>query len=302
MATPLTGQPIPQPDNTPKTQQPDPEYAQWGKLNKSLLAKIYTVDKFGVKNGDYTVVCAITEGTFEVGSEYSSPFDANPDQRLPTLMGMIQSGEFVSAVGNVAANLADTKVGIAVRSTVESAGNVLNTVTGGASGSVFGAIGDSFSGSGDALKKLEGKTNLTKINSVQIFTNTKPIELSVTLYFRAWRDAKKEVEEPCSMLERWALPVSLSQQSIAESLSASAASTAPKGESILGGLFPSVVPPFVALQYAGKTFLPFTIRSVSRPLVTERDSNMNALAAVVTCQLSSRTAWDANDIKTLYGY
>lgn len=273
---PLTGQPK-QPDNAPKANIELPEYAQWGKINHDLLAQIYVVDKEGnSKKGGYRVVCAITEGTFEVGSEYSSPFDANPDQRLPTLMGMIQSGEFVSAVGTVAANAASGD------------GIIAGAVSGIVSVAKAAGIGEI----GQAIQQLEGKTNLTKVNSTQIFVNTKPIDINVTLYFRAWRDAKKEVEEPVSYLEQWAVPISLSTTGTAVNISE-------KG--ILGGLFPSEAPPFVALQYAKKTFLPFTLRNVSKPLVVERDSQMNALAYVVTAQLSSRTAWDASDIRKLYG-
>lgn len=275
--------PIEQPVNAPKAKIKLPEYAQWGKINPDLLAQIYVVDKEGnSKKGGYRVVCAITEGTFEVGSEYSSPFDANPDQRLPTLMGMIQSGEFVSAVGTVAANAASSE-----------GGSLAGTIAAGAvSGIVSVAKAAGIGDVGQAIQQLEGKTNLTKVNSTQIFVNTKPIEISVTLYFRAWRDAKKEVEEPVSYLEQWALPISLSTTGTAVNISE-------KG--ILGGLFPSDAPPFVALQYAKKTFLPFTLRNVSKPLVVERDSQMNALAYVVTTQLSSRTAWDASDIRKLYG-
>lgn len=275
--------PIEQPVNAPKANIALPEYAQWGKINPDLLAQIYVIDKNGKseKNG-YRVVCAITEGTFEVGSEYSSPFDANPDQRLPTLMGMIQSGEFVSAVGTVAANAASSEGGSLAGSIVAGA------VSGIVSVAKAAGIGDV----GQAIQQLEGKTNLTKVNSTQIFVNTKPIDINVTLYFRAWRDAKKEVEEPVSYLEQWALPISLSTTGTAVNISE-------KG--ILGGLFPSEAPPFVALQYAKKTFLPFTLRNVSRPLVVERDSQMNALAYVITAQLSSRTAWDASDIRKLYG-
>lgn len=275
--------PIEQPVNAPKAKIELSEYAQWGKINPDLLAQIYVVDKEGnSKKGGYRVVCAITEGTFEVGSDYSSPFDANPDQRLPTLMGMIQSGEFVSAVGTVAANAASSDGGSLAGAIVAGAANGIISVAKAA------GIGDL----GQAIQQLEGKTNLTKVNSTQIFVNTKPIEISVTLYFRAWRNAKKEVEEPVSYLEQWALPISLSTTGTAVNISE-------KG--ILGGLFPSDAPPFVALQYAKKTFLPFTLRNVSRPLVVERDSQMNALAYVVTAQLSSRTAWDASDIRKLYG-
>jgi hypothetical protein len=284
---PITGQPPTQPDNAPKAKQAIAEYAQWGKINPKLLANIYTVDKHGNRLGNYTVTCAITEGTFEVGSEYSSPFEANPDQRMPTLMGMIQSGEFVSAVGSVAANAAS------------SDGSLLSSaVAAAASGIISVANAAGIQDLGSALQQLEGKTNLTKVNSTQIFVSTKPVEISVTLYFRAWRNAKTEVEEPISWLEQWGLPVSLSTTGTAQNVSKSIS----EGKGALAGLFPSNVPPFVALNYAGKTFLPFTLRNVSKPLVVERDKDMNALACVVTAQLSSRAAWDATDIQKLYGY
>ena len=290
--------PIQQPVNAPQPKLPPPKYDQWGKINPDLLAQIYVVDKNGnSKKGGYRVVCAITEGTFEVGSEYSSPFDANPDQRLPTLMGMIQSGEGVTALGNIMANIGATETGTQIGGVVAGVGAALNVATGGLSGSFFGGVVSKAVNLKNEIQSLEGKTNLTKINSTQIFVNTKPIEISVTLYFRAWRDAKKEVEEPVSYLERWALPRSLWDRSIVESVTGRIA----KGESGLSGLFPSEAPPFVALQYAKKTFLPFTLRNVSKPLVVERDSQMNALAYVVNAQLSSRTAWDASDIRKLYG-
>lgn len=278
------------PDNAPKADIKKAEYSRWGSIHKNLLAQIYTVDKSGKKIGDFIVEAAITEGSFELASQYGSPFDANPDQRMPSLMGMVQSGEFVSAIGNIAnsAKSSDGVIGLA-----SAALSKVGEVTG-------------FSGllekAGNAIQSVEGKTNLTKINSIQIFNSTQAVKLSITLFFRAWEDAKKEVEAPISLLEQWALPAFLEKYGIAQNVAESIAKNDSLIDGVFGGLFPSTVPPFIAINYAGRTYLPFLIESISTPLVTERDSNMNRLAASVTLSIVSRAAWDAGDIRKLYGY
>ena len=114
-----------------------------------------------------------------------------------------------------------------------------------------------------------------------VYVSTEPIRLQLTLFFRAWQNARLEVENPLKQLQQWALPVEL-------------------GESLLtDGLFPSIAPPFIAISHAGNTYLPLLIESMSTPLVTERDRHMNRLAASVTLSLVSRTAWDAKDIRRL---
>lgn len=269
------------PDNAPKAKIKKAEYSRWGDINKNLLAQIYVVDKFGNKQGDFVVEAAITEGNLELASQYSSPFDANPDVRLPTLMGMIQSGEAVSAIGGIASSLTqkDGILGAAINGLAD-----LSNKSG---------LTEGVKKIGSAIQSLEGKTNLTKINSIQIFNSTQPARLSITLFFRAWENAKTEVEAPLSLLEQWALPVYIADKTILEGVAK---------EGILAGLFPSTAPPMIAINYAGRTYLPFLIESISSPLVVERDSDLNRLVATVTLSLVSRAAWDAGDIRKLYGY
>lgn len=282
---------IPQlPDNAPKADIKQADYSRWGKINKNLLAQIYIVDKLGNKQGDYIVEAAITEGGLELASQYSSPFDANPDQRMPTLMGMVQSGEAVSSLGNLA-NSALASNGFF--------GFAANALKKGGEAVGFNTVLKSVS---NAIQSVEGKTNLTKVNSTLIFNSTQGVRLQITLHLRAWEDAEKEVEVPVSMLERWTLPAELSKDGILVNVGNSIKEKGSSIEGVFGGLFPSTVPPFVAINYAGRTYLPFLIESVSSPLVVERDSNLNRLAVTVTLSLVSRAAWDATDIKNLYGY
>ena len=278
------------PDNAPKADIKQADYSRWGKINKNLLAQIYIVDKLGNKQGDYIVEAAITEGGLELASQYSSPFDANPDQRMPTLMGMVQSGEFVSSLGNIA-NSAEASNGI-----VGATANALSKI-----GEITG-FSSVLKSAGNAIQSLEGKTNLTKVNSIQIFNSTQAVRLNITLFLRAWEDAKTEVEAPLSLLEQWSLPAYLSEHGIARNVADSIKKNGSSIEGVFGGLFPSTVPPFVAINYAGRTYLPFLIESISSPLVVERDSNLHRLAATVTLSLVSRAAWDAGDIRKLYGY
>lgn len=278
------------PDNTPIYKAQKADDSRWGGINKNLLAQIYVVDKFGNKKGDYIVEAAITEGSIELASQYSSPFDANPDQRMPTLMGMVQSGEAVSSLGNLAnsALASDGFFGFAA-----------NALKSGSEAVGFDTVLKSV---GNAIQSVEGRTNLTKVNSTLIFNSTQGVRLSLTLHLRAWEDAQKEVEEPISWLERWSLPAKLSKDGILVNVGNSIKEKGAGIEGVFGGLFPSTVPPFIAITHAGRTYLPFLIESISTPLVTERDSNMNRLAVTVTLSVVSRTSWDANDIKTLYGY
>jgi hypothetical protein len=289
------------PDNAPKAKIKKAEYSRWGDINKNLLCQIYIVNKEGEKQGDYVVEAAITEGNLELASQYSSPFSgSNLDQRFPTLMAAIQNGELVSSVGAISSgtgNLLEATGKRIKAATLDSS----NAVVRGASAAVdaFGtvlaapfsfaadllqpSVSDVLTVTGKKVEELAGRSNFTRINSVMIYNSTEAVKLSITLFFRAWEDAKTEVEAPLSLLEQWALPQEM-------------------GNSIIDGIFSTKIPPFIAINYAGRTYLPFLIESVSSPLVVERDSNLNRLAATVTLSLVSRAAWDAGDIRKLYGY
>ena len=57
------------------------------------------------------------------------------------------------------------------------------------------------------LKKFEGKTLMTKAQTVQIFTGLEPIDLSLEIEFIAQRDTFLEVENAVSQLEYWKSPL-----------------------------------------------------------------------------------------------
>ena len=279
----------PQPINAPKAHIKQPVRSRWGEINKDLLAQIYTVDKHGVRTGKMTVECAITEGNFDLVNQYSNPFSgANLDQKFPTLMGAIQSGVGVATLGSLAQLTADVtntaikKVAGSDNKLLARLGQSINSLEAQLNQAVEGSLIDTIiEKTGQKIVSLEGKSNLTKVNSTMVYVSTEPIRLQLTLFFRAWENAKLEVEKPLKQLQQWALPVEL-------------------GESLLtDGLFPSIAPPFIAISHAGNTYLPLLIESMSTPLVTERDRHMNRLAATVTLSLVSRTAWDAKDIRRL---
>lgn len=241
--------------------QPSAQYlnrSNNGKLSDIYQARIRLCDKEGKGIGNEQIVAIAQEGELVVESQYSTPFEnSNPEHRLPTLMGMLQSGDWINTLETVAS-------------------------------SVFGV---SLSGdSQDSLRSLEGRSNLTKTNSTQIFVSSS-VQLSMTLIFSAWESAKTEVEDQVRLLQQWSLPKKLEQGSIVASVA--------EGKS-LESLFPSLVPPFVSIYYGNKRYLPFLIQSVSAPLVVPMDSEGNRMSLQVTINFLSRTAWDAENITNIY--
>lgn len=263
------------PDNTPESEFPTVQTSEWGDLSPHKLAFIRLCDKEGNIGNSSVVEALVTDADMSVASNYQTPFDnINPEMKRPTLLGMLQSGEMAKALPQAAEGKG------VIGSIFATAGKI------GASITTELGISKNFS---DAIQSLEGRSNLTKINSVQVFVSTSSVEMSMTLFFCALYDARKEVEQQIKLLQQWALP-----QLLAESIIKSVS------DGFLQGIFPSIVPPFVAITYGGKTYKPFLIREVGTPLVTPMDKDGNRLSTTVTLSLISRRAWDAADIKTLY--
>lgn len=263
------------PDNAAKTKSQRKQEHNFGTLDPRLLAVVRLVNADGSPRSDSsdTVTGVMTDGDLELSSQYSTPFEnSNPEQKFPTLLGMIQSGQFVASLGAVAGNVIGEGY---VDKALELTG--VNGLT---------------RRLGDKVEALQGRSNLTKVNSTQIFVSTQPVGISCTLFFRAWRDAGTEVEDQVRRLEEWAVPEFLSKKGILENFSESPS---------LLGLFPSKIPPFVSLTYGGVTITPLILESVGSPLVVERDQNAKRLAVSVQCRFVSRQAWDANDVRRLYG-
>lgn len=254
-----TEQPINKPSVIAKEQ---PQVNQQKGLNEKLLFRVRLCDVKGdpIEGSTEQVVCVALSGDKSIESQYSTPFEnSNPEHRLPTLMGLLQSGEGVGMVDSV-------------RSAIPW----------------VGALSDE---QRNKLSTLTGKSNLTKVNSVQVFASTASIHLPMTLLFETWADAKKEVEDQISLLEQWALPEELSDKSIIANLAS---------DFSLDSIFPSLVPPYVAVYYGGKRYAPMLIQSVSAPIVAPMDKDANRLILQVPVTFISRTAWDKQDIKNLY--
>lgn len=263
-----------QPDNL-KTAQPfaETQPVQWGRLSKGLLAEIYPLKKINRDGGTFdferagaSVFALLTEGQIEFSNNYTTPFESsNPETRLPNLMAMIQSGQLITAFGQI---FGEQKP----QGPLELTG-----------------LSGYLKQGADLLQSLEGSSNLTKVNSTEIYVSTSPLKMPLTFVLRAWQDAKTEVEDPIARLESWTLPEYLYDQGLLVSLANSGGTVEEKVQS----LWPSKVPPFVAIQYAGRTYKPLLIETISSPLVVERDPDLNRLFAQVTLSVTSRTALDA---------
>ena len=264
-----------QPDNL-KTDTPfaQTSQTQWGSLSQGLLAEIFPLKKVNTEGGKFhferdgqvSVMALLTEGQIEFSNNYTTPFEsANPETRLPNMMAMIQSGQMLSG-------LAQAFGGGYFQKALEVSG-----------------MSDIIDKGAKLLESLEGRTSLTKINSTEIYVSSSPLKIPLTLVLRAWADARTEVEDPIALLESWTLPEYLHDQSLLVGL----ANSGGDGGGFLNSIWPSKVPPFVGMSYAGRTYKPLLIESCSSPLVVERDENLNRLFAQVTINVTSRTALDA---------
>lgn len=271
--------PAPPADNQPQVEQVQQTTEQWGSVSPHKLAKIRLCSKEGVSLGGVVVCAVLTDGEFTTESSYQSPFEAsNPETKLPNLMGMIQSGQFITSITGIAGKAAGS-----VGSAAITAAQALSEASG---------LAGVLKNIGSGIASLEGKTNLTKINSTLIFVSTASVKISCSLFFMALKDAKVEVEIPFSQLQQWSLPAELSKQGLLESV---------VGNGLLDGLFPSSVLPYVSLTYGGKTYAPFLLENVAAPISGPMDQHGNRLNLSTTLSLASRQAWDAGDLKTLYG-
>lgn len=256
-------------------------------LNPHLIAYIRPVielnseagqgeQTYGPQKNAGIVGALLEDADFAIESQYSTPFESsNPEGRMPNLMGMIQSGQANAAFYSLIAASGDP------------------TGFSGAIADGAAAIGD-FTGATDAFKEaetalngLKNRSNFTKLNSRQVYTSSNSVRISATLVFQAWANAKKEVEDALSLLQQWSSPVELSKESLL---------VASVTDGISEGMFPSIIPPLVQLQYGGKVYKPMVIESVSAPITAPMTANGDRIAIRAQVTFLSLNAWDKNDI------
>lgn len=272
-----------QPANKQKNKLPSNDFDLLGEVisphKYAMFREVYLDDQNQISGyGDTLIKVLLVDGDKSIESQWQTPFEnSNPEHKLPTLMAAIQSGQLLQAMtSDVAKNFVSEGMAKQVGEAVTGMSDMLDLDTGAMKRNLEG---------------LKGRTNLTKVNTQQVFLSTSSVRLNLTLSVIAVMDAVKEVERKIMQLEAWALPRKLSTEGILTN----------KADNLAEKLFPSEIPPFIGVTLQGKTYSPFIIETVSSPIVAPIDSDGNRLNITFSITLLSRTAWDANDVKTLYG-
>lgn len=249
--------------------------SQWLGLNKHLIAQFFEVDSDGNRiDQDMTVEAPLIDGNFEATFNWQSAFEnAGEETKAPTLAAAFQSGSMTEEASTVGG-------------WIDSGVKFFTGKDAGAKDAL-----------GGKLKQYEGKTGITKLNSVQVFTGMPPIKIPITILFRAWRDAREEVETPFDQMMKWALPVKLADKGLLARLVNSGA----EGDSLL---FPSTVPTLIGMKYKNRLYSPMVIESIGYPMTSpiEKDGNFTELSVQIT--LATLAAYDRDDwdrVNTGYG-
>lgn len=257
--------------NAPKVQTPTNDTSLiFSKMNRHKLAVFSVCDKEGgVVEGGSVVTALLIDADKSIESQWQTAFEnSNPELKLPSLSAGIQSGQILESMG------------------------AMGGIVGQVAGTMSNLSSPIASSLGLSLSDLEGRTNLTKVNTEQIFLSTSSVRISLTIFFMAIKSAKEEVEKQIMTLESWAVPAYLHNQTALVSVTNEG----------LKGLFPSEIPPFVSFSAYGKTYAPFVIESINAPIVRPSDEDGNRLDVTVTMTILSRAAWDKSGIKKLYGF
>jgi len=249
--------------------------SDWGNLSPLLMARLFVCDAKGIADvSEYEGVYGpLVDGSFEVTQNWQSPFEnVGPETKAPALMAMIQSGSLVPVLNALQA---------------------VNPNPNSATGQALDAGADTLK---RAVRELEGRTGITKLNSRQVFSGMPPVRLTFTQEFRATHDALKEVEQPLQRLLEWVFPQELAEDGILSEV----LQTSRDVESFIKALFPSRAPKLIGLTYAGRTFAPMVVESVNYPLDAPKDSNGNAISLQVQVNMATLTALDRSDIKRFF--
>jgi hypothetical protein len=240
-------------------------------LNDHLIAKFFEVERIQGSNGalkyqakldGVEVWAPLVDADLEMTLSWNSPFEnIGSNTSFPTLQAMLQSG--------------------ALMPLIEQAKN--------GSG---GLLDKTLQKAADTAQKFEGRTGVTKLNSMQVFAGMPPVKIPVTALFSAWENPKTEVEDPVNCLFGWALPAELSADGSMVSRALAAARGNGSGADVA---FPSVAPTLIGMAYKKSTYLPLVIESISKPISSPIDGEGNFVSLKVPMTLCSLTAIDRDD-------
>lgn len=253
--------------------------SNWDGLSPYLIAQFFEVEavhEYGkpirwrkVKGGKVVKAPFAGEATLSLNLGWQSPFEnASSENAAPNMSAMLASGMIQPAMDALSPKKAAEKT------------------------SKF-------------LSDFEGRTGITKLNSVQTFNGMQPMDISGTLLFRAWNNGAIEVEEPFNQLIQWALPKNLSEDSTlvnaAKTISGKAEKDRTEEEKnmLARAMFPSEAPVKIGMTYKGKTYMPLVIESVDYQLTSPINPQGHFIYVCVNVKLCSLTALDRNDWNNL---
>ncbi|MDD5272134.1 MAG: hypothetical protein PHU14_05385 [Methylovulum sp.] len=256
----------------------------WDGLSEHLIATFYEVDRQGEKAKDAdgntintSVRAPLTESSLDASMSWQSAFDSlSPETKSPTLYALFQSGAVQPAVDAVNAIKAGKPTGPSLDNANAGAGASAQTAR-------------------TALKNIEGRAGITKLNSTQVFSGMPPIKIQVTALFRAWRDPVNEVIKPVDQLMAWAFPERISADNQQANLGKAGQSADAALNSAIDILLPSKTPRLLAMLYKNRTYKPLVIESISLPLSSPINQDGNFTELLVPMTLTTLTAWDAAD-------
>ncbi len=253
--------------------------SNWQGLSNHLIARFYPVTPVGEgKDRRYAqdltelaVFAPILDGAeIEYQLNWQSPFEQmGTEAKAPALTAMLQSGMISDVTAQFTRSVGNPQGG---ESTGQDKGKLLS-----------------------ALKSLEGRTGITKLNSTQTFAGMPPIKCTMKILFRAYSDPQAEVMQPLKSLIQWAMPQELSPDGAL--MNAMQAAT---GEGKwLDVLMPSKAPRLIAMEYKGRIYKPLVIEMISDPITSPTTSDGKYAKAEVSLTVSSLTAWDKDDIQRI---
>lgn len=240
--------------------------SDWTGINTAVLAQIWACDEKGVPisgSSDGSVVALAESFDVQGSLNWQSPFEqSGPESMKPGLTAMLQTGSLPNFVQAIIGR--------------NSPGTTAAALT-------------------QTLDQLKGRTGLTKLNSVQVFTGMPPLKITASLYFRAFADPVKEVEDPIEQLMVWAVPKKLAAGGYLSEVITKIKDRASAGEA----LFPSEIPTMVGITYAGRSYAPLVIESFTDPVGSPKDKDGNRLHAKFQVSFGTLAALDAADIRSI---
>ncbi|APQ14660.1 hypothetical protein BJP27_24105 (plasmid) [Pseudomonas oryzihabitans] len=242
----------------------------WGRLNPYLMAQLYACDAQGNMAETGMVSGPISDDNMELGFNWQSPFEnSGPESKVPSIMAMLQSGQAAMVINALQA------------SGVLGTSDDLNRIADNAQ---------------QAVKDLEGRTGITKLNSRQVFSGMPPVKVNFTLHLRAMRDSQSELRDLYERLMSWSLPQQLAKDSFLTGIVRETGDL----PGMLRALFPSKAPQLVSLYYGRLAMPPMVVEHVSHPLSAPMARDGNWIYLPVQVQLATLTAMDRQDLAFLF--